>query len=357
MGRRPGAQGVREITFDSLEPGCAARQYVGMSCLRRSCAISIFLLATSSLYAADAVLPGWFPPGTRVVIGLRVRSLVDALAAQGFTKEAQQKASGMLAQTPLAGFDPFHDVDEILLASTAEGQNPPSLVIMTGRFNAAAFSSGASHYRNALVLEGPRGSRQAMALIDANTMLAGEPALVRAALDRGALGAPIDPDLAARVAALRTRYDIWGAGNPLPGVKLPAAGAEQLDSIDRFGFGVSLAHGLELIADLHVRSPRDLEKLSSSLRLLEAMVKAQPAGGSEARFDLHTEDGAIHASVSISEEALKKAIAAQRASMASAAVAGFAAGITAPKPAAPRQAEIIQDAAGNTLTVTLPGKQ
>ena len=328
-----------------------------MSCLRRSCAISIFLLATSSLYAADAVLPGWFPPGTRVVIGLRVRSLVDALAAQGFTKEAQQKASGMLAQTPLAGFDPFHDVDEILLASTAEGQNPPSLVIMTGRFNAAAFSSGASHYRNALVLEGPRGSRQAMALIDANTMLAGEPALVRAALDRGALGAPIDPDLAARVAALRTRYDIWGAGNPLPGVKLPAAGAEQLDSIDRFGFGVSLAHGLELIADLHVRSPRDLEKLSSSLRLLEAMVKAQPAGGSEARFDLHTEDGAIHASVSISEEALKKAIAAQRASMASAAVAGFAAGITAPKPAAPRQAEIIQDAAGNTLTVTLPGKQ
>ena len=240
-------------------------------------------------------------------------------------------------------------MDEILLASTAQGQNPPALVVMTGRFNAAAFSSGAGHYRNALILEGPPGAKQAMALADSGTMLAGDPALVRAALDRGGRGAPIDPDLAARVAVLRARFDIWGAGNPLPGVKLPAAGAEPLESIDRFGFGVSLAHGLELIADLHVRSPRDLEKLNSSLRLLETMLKAQPAGGSEARFDLHTEDRAIHAALSISEEALKKAIVAQRASLASV--------VATPKLAPPRKTEIVQDASGNTLTVTLPGKQ
>ena len=112
-----------------------------MSWLRSSYAISISLLAAISLPAADTALPGYFPAGTRVVIGLRVRSLVDALAAQGIGKEAQEKVSGFLAQTPLAGFDPFHDVDEILLASTGEGQNPPSLVVMTGRFNAPAFSS------------------------------------------------------------------------------------------------------------------------------------------------------------------------------------------------------------------------
>ena len=334
-----------------------------MRCLRRSCAISISLLAAVSLHAADAALPGWFPPGTRVVIGLRVRSLVDAMAAQGVAKEAQEKVSGLLAQTPLAGFDPFHDVDEILLASTAEGSNPPSLVVMTGRFNAAAFSSGGKHYRDALILEGPPGSKQAMALAGADTMLAGDPVLVRAALDRGGQGAPIDPDLAARVAALRARYDIWGAGNPLPGVKLPANGAEPLESIDQFGFGVSLAHGMELIADLHVRSPRDLEKLSSSLELLEAMLKAQPAGGSDARFDVHNENGAIHASLSIPEEALKKAVAAQRASLAAGVAARMAAGATAPPTPPPtpppptRKAEIVQDASGNTLTVTLPGKK
>ena len=192
-------------------------------------------------------------------------------------------------------------------------------------------------------------------MVNANTMLAGDLPLLRAALDRGQL-APIDPDLEARMAALRTHYDIWGVGALPPGVKFSAAAVEPLESIDRFGFGVSLAHGLELIADLHVRAPRDLEKLSSSLRLLEAMLKAQPAGGSEGHFDLHTENGAIHVSLSIPEEALKKAVAAQRASLAGGVATRLAAGATNPTPP-PRKAEIVRDAAGNTLTVTLPGNQ
>jgi hypothetical protein len=120
-----------------------------------------------------------------VVIGLRVRNLIDALAAQGIGKEAQTQVSNLLAQTPLAGFDPFHDVDEILLASTGEGQNPPSLVVMTGRFDAAAFTSQGKRDGDAIIVEGRKGATQATALVDANTMLIGDLALVRAALDRG----------------------------------------------------------------------------------------------------------------------------------------------------------------------------
>ena len=328
-----------------------------MSWLRRSSAISICLLAADSLWAADAALPGYFPPGVRVVIGLRVRSLVDALAAQGIGKEAQASVSGFLAQTPLAGFDPFHDLDEILLGSTGEGQNPPSLVVMTGRFDAAAFSSRGKRYRDALIMEGQPGVKQVTAFVDANTMLAGDLPMVRAALDRGAKGAPLDPALAERVAALRARYDVWGAGDPSPGAELPAAGADPLQSVDRFEFGVALAHGLECVADLHVRSPKDIEKLSSSLQFLDAMLKAQPAGGSEGRFDLRTENGTIHVSLSIPEEALKKAVAAQRASLGSAVAARLAAGATPPKPPTPAKTEIVQDAAGNTVSVTLPGKR
>jgi hypothetical protein len=286
-----------------------------------------------------------------------VRGLVDALAAQGVDKEAREKLSGFLAQTPLAGFDPFHDVDEILFASTGEGQNPPSLVVMTGRFDAVAFSSGGKRYRDALILESPPGSKQVTALVGVNTMLAGDLPLVRAAIDRGDKGAALDPDLAARAAELRARYDIWGAGNPPPGAKLPAPGAELLQSIDRFAFGMTLAHGLECVADIHVRSPKDAEKLSASLQFLEAMLKAQPAGGNEGRFDLRTENGTIHVSLSIPEEALKKAVAAQRASLAWAAPARPAASATAPKPGPPGKTEIVRDTAGNTVTVTLPGRQ
>jgi len=325
-----------------------------MRCLRSLSAVSLCLLAPISVGAADAALPGFLPPGARVLFGLRVRSLIEALAAQGIGKEAQRTVSGLLAQTPLAGFDPFHDVDEIVLASTGAGQNPPTLVVMAGRFDAAAFSSGGRRYRDALILEGQPGAKQVTALVDAHTMLMGDPLMVLAALDRGDKVGSIDPGLAAQAAEFRARYDIWGVGNPPPGVKLPAAGAEPLQSVDRFAFGMTLAHGLELTADLHVRSAKDLEKLSASLQFLEAMLKAQPAGADEGRLDLRTENATIHVSLSIPEEALKKAVAAQRASFASARPPTP---VPAPKPAPPAKTETVQDSSGNTVTVRLPGRR
>lgn len=348
------AAGPRTLSFDNLDRGGACCQDLSMRCLRSLSAVSLCLLAPISLGAADAALPGFLPPGARVLFGLRVRSLIDALAAQGIGKEAQGTLSGLLAQTPLVGFDPFHDVDEILLASTGEGQNPSTLMVMTGRFNAAAFSSEGTRFGNAFIVESGQGAKQVTALVDANTVLMGDPLMVLAALDRGDKGGSTDPGLAAQAAEFHARYDIWGVGNPPPGVKLPAAGAEPLQSVDRFAFGMTLAHGLELTADLHVRSPKDIEKLSASLQFIETMLKAQTAGANEGRLDLRTENATIHVSLSIPEEALKKAVAAQRASLASARPGAPA---PAPKPAPPAKTEIVQDSSGATVTVKLPGRR
>ena len=335
-----------------------------MSRLRISRALVVCLLAVSSVgtgglaclsgqtseTAPPAVLPGYFPPGTRVVIGVRVRALIDALASQGIAHNAQERISGLLGQTPLAGLDVFRDVDEILIASTGAGQNPPSLAVITGKFDPAAFASRGKPYRNAVIVQTPEGSGQAIAFVEQGPMLAGSLPLIRGALDRGARAAALDPALAARTAELRARYDIWGAGNPLPGMKLSAAGAESLQSIDRFSFGARLGRGLEAIAELHVRSPRDMAKLSASIQLLKTMLAAQLPAGSEARLDLRAENSAIHLALSIPEETLQKAIAAQRAPQAEVARSSNL-------PAAPTgKTEAVQDAAGDTRRVTLPGK-
>jgi hypothetical protein len=323
-----------------------------MGWLRGFGSIPVCLLASASLHAAAAELPDYFPPGVRVLMGLRVPGLLAALAQQDFAKQTQETVSTALAQTAIPGLDPFHDVDEILLGSTGEGANPPSLVIVKGRFKAEAFSSAGARDGNTLMVGGP-ASRQAVAFVDANTLLAGDPALVRAALARGPDSASIEPALAARAAGLRARYDIWAAGDLPAGAKMPA-GAGQLESIDSFDIGVALAHGLECSADLHVRSPQDMEKLNASLQLLEAALKMQTAGPGEGRFNLHTENSSIHVSVSIPEEALKKAIAAQRAALASAAAGRPAA--APPKPEPPHTT-VVKDSAGNTVIVTLPGKR
>ena len=57
-----------------------------------------------------------------------------------------------------------------------------------------------------------------MALLDATTAIAGELPLVRQAIDRRGHGG-IGADLAARVEAVRNRYDIWGLGDRPAGIQ------------------------------------------------------------------------------------------------------------------------------------------
>ena len=47
----------------------------------------------------------------------------------------------------------------------------------------------------------------------------------------------------------------------------PAGQSEQLNSIDRFEFGIRITNGLELGAEVHARSAKDAERLAASVGL------------------------------------------------------------------------------------------
>ena len=156
--------------------------------------------------------------------------------------------------------------------------------------------------------------RSVLALLDATTAIAGEAPAVRAAIDRRGHGAPLDPQLAARVQSLAERFDIWGTGERPEGFVAPTGKREDLDSIDRFEFGIRIGKGLEIGAEVHARSSKDAEKLAASVAMLQAMmIGREPAAP---KFDLQVKDGTIKLSLAISEDELKKAIAAQRSARA-----------------------------------------
>jgi hypothetical protein len=190
------------------------------------------------------------------------------------------------------------------------------------------------------------GGKSVLALLDATTAVAGEPAAVRAAIDRRGHGAPLDAKLAARVQALAGRFDIWGTGERPEGFVAPTGKREDLDSIDRFEFGVRVSNGLALAAEIHARSPKDAEKLAASVAMLQAMMSAQQPAAP--KFDVQVKDGTIKLSLAISEDDLKKAIAAQR-------------GAAAPKgePAANSKFTVgMSDTnTGGTQVFVLPGKK
>jgi hypothetical protein len=214
----------------------------------------------------------------------------------------------------ITGFDPLHDIDEILIFSAADNDKAAALIAARGRFNLERMGAGAKRYHGVAMVGEGKGGTSVLALLDATTAVAGEAPAVRAAIDRRGHGAPLDEKLAARVQSLAERFDIWGTGERPEGFVAPTGKREDLDSIDRFEFGIRISKGLEIGAEVHARSSKDAEKLAASVAMLQAMmIGREPAAP---KFDLQVKDGTIKLSLAISEDELKKAIAAQRSARA-----------------------------------------
>jgi hypothetical protein len=75
-----------------------------------------------------------------------------------------------------------------------------------------------------------------------------------------------------------------------------------------------ISKGFELDAEVHVRSAKDAEKMASSLQLIKAMMSAQAEPAP--KIDLQVNGGTIKIALAISEEGVKKMMAARRGATA-----------------------------------------
>jgi hypothetical protein len=274
-----------------------------------------FCLAVCAHPAPADTLTDLLPPNTKVVLGIRVHNLAVSSVVRSFAAQAQVALSGWLKAVPLDGIDLLRDIDEVLIASSGNGQNPPAIIVVTGRFDVAHLAEGAQRYHEVPLLTGEKETDSVVALLDAGTALIGDPALVRAAIDQRGGKARIDSALNDRITSLRQRYDVWGLGTQAEGFALPIPEAKVLESIDRFQFGLQLETGLELSAEIHARSPEDADKLGTAFGAISAIFKGQELSASATRFDLHSEAGSLKLTVSIPEEQLKQVIEAETATL------------------------------------------
>jgi hypothetical protein len=312
----------------------------------------IALVAAPIVFGSDFTLQDYLPPDTKVVMGLRVHALTESSLFQENSGNAKTLAENWTKLTALTGFDPLRDIDEVLLTSPADRENAPALVVLRGRFNLERLAAGAELYHGVALQGNGRKGSGVLALLDATTALAGEAPVVKAAIDRRGQPVAYDGALVARVASLRERFDLWGTGDRPQGFVAPSGQNEQLGSIDRFEFGISITHGLELAADVHARSQKDAEKLAGSLAMLQMMAKAQ---ANAAKFDVKLEGSTLKLSFAVSEEELKKAIAAQRSASAPKPVSSQPK-VTGEAPAAGPAVRQTTTPAG-TSVFTLPGKR
>jgi hypothetical protein len=318
------------------------------------CALTLLLLVRA-VPAADPVLADLFPPDTKVAFGANVRHIAASALARSLQSQALSLPPGAdwLKSVSLAGFDPLRDIEEVLVASSGVGPQPQALLVLSGRFDVARLAEGAPRYHGVPLPGGDKNATSLFALLDGATALAGDPALVRAAIDRREGGDHLNAVLAARIASLRQRYDVWGLGERPEGFVAPTPEVRQLETIDRFQFGLLLGSGLELTAELHARSPQDTEKLNASLAMVAAILKAQQPSANAAKFDLQADGDIVRFTMAISEEELTRAIRGETAR----AAAPVPAPKTAPKvPSKPPAAQVF-DQEGNTVVLRLPGRK
>jgi hypothetical protein len=259
----------------------------------------------------DPVLLGLAAPDVRTVVGIQVSQAQATPLGQALMARIQLDAATNKAMAD-TGFDPRRDLREIVvtLAIQESGNAIDSDVMLFGRgsFNiekitAAAVSAGAasSTYRGVRLLEaksqaktegkgsrGPSGSDSGVvAFLDASTMLAGETASIKAAIDRHASGAAFTGTLAVRARQVAIGNDAWLVTLPPPA---PPAGSSEspfgplgkvLQSAVQVSMGLKFtATEATLSAEVLTRSPQDAQSMVDLLKFFVQMTQKNLPPGS-----------------------------------------------------------------------------
>lgn len=195
----------------------------------------------------------------------------------------------------IPGVELLNDIDRVVISS--QGRNPadaaedaPMLIVVGGHFDLAQvrgiFSAQGAKpqmFNNVQVYrpQGNSGKEMAFVLLDAQTILIGDPRSVFASLERTAFPIPT-PDansLLARTAQLDTNYDAW-ALMTTPGVlasdRLMAmfTGGELGTEAQGFEIGFSLRSGFTADTTVMFQTEAAAKRMASELgRLLKVAIK------------------------------------------------------------------------------------
>lgn len=296
----------------------------------------IFGLAIFSVTAAasDSALMNLAMPDAKVLVGANVSKILASPMAkqiasqiEGGNPQVQQLFEG-------TGFDPMRDIHEILVASTGQGHNPPTIVLVRGTFDVpkiTAFVSSASYapttYEGVTVLESAqgahRGQASGVAFLDNSTAVAGDLDQVRAAIRRRARGGAFHAALASKADMLSRRYDIWiysaismsDLATSVPNPNMRQVG-DVLKSIQEVSGGMRLGPDMEIAAEMVTGSEKAANSLADSLRVLIGLMTMNQQGADGLKpedLKLTVDARTVRVAVNITAEQLRKAYQTQMA--------------------------------------------
>jgi len=277
----------------------------------RQAAFALFIGSwlAASLPAADQRLVNMIMPDAKTIAGVNVDSARNSPFGSFVLSQLPASDARFQKFVEASGFNPRADLQEILVAtagtpaipsdaaaSTAAGKlaSPPEmkgLIMARGNFHVEKISSLAKAdgkqnietYNGATLISDPKdASASAMAFLGADILLAGDPQMVRAAIDRRSQANTLDPLLTGKVNALSASQDAWAvsiaplsslnAGAGTDPMMQGALGGDIFKKITETSGGIKFGSLIQLTTELVAMDEKNATALGDVLKFLAGMV-------------------------------------------------------------------------------------
>jgi hypothetical protein len=169
-------------------------------------------------------------PDAKVIAGVNVEQAKGTQFGQYVLNQIQTHDTDMQKLITLTGFDPRRDVREVLVASDGVPQSKTGLALARGNFDiakitAAATTEGkdvvAETYAGLTILEDTKATH-GIAFLDSTTVVAGDLASVKGAIDRRSNAQPLPAAILVKINQWSTSQDAWGISVVPPTSLAPA---------------------------------------------------------------------------------------------------------------------------------------
>jgi hypothetical protein len=266
---------------------------------------AVLLALPLGAFAADPTLLQMVMPDSQIVAGLQVDSAKGSLFGQYVLSHLSVNDTKLEQFTSQTGFDPRHDVNEIVIASNWKANTPDNrwLVLAHGTFNVPKITAaGQANGGVPVVYQGVNlvthaaqsGSQvtTAIGFFDATTALAGDLTSVKAAIDRKQSNAPTDSNVFNKAQQVSLNNDFWfvtlvplsNFSGAIPDANLSGAMQGNLfAAINQASGGIRFGDTVTISAEAITRSEKDAQALVDVVKFFAGLVQlnrqSNPAAG------------------------------------------------------------------------------
>ena len=278
--------------------------------MRKIAVLAGALMFCGAAFAADPQLVNLVMPGAKMLAGVNVTNARISPLGQFVLLQIESKQTGLQGLKTAAGFDPLHDVTEVLAASAGDPGTPGGLILMRGTFQPDQILEALK--KSKIVTETHAGytvviftgkkdkAKAALAFLGTTIAVAGDLSSVEAALDRSGSSNSLDPALMVQVNKLSGANDAWFTSSvalsALPMPSAPPQVSQFLKNVQGFSGGIRLGSDVlgtvEIVADTpqNATALGDVAKLGISLASMNAGTDPKMTAGTAVAPDFTDHD-------------------------------------------------------------------